>query len=137
MDDPLRLGLLLLRRADALAARLDHALAELHGVGAADLRVLVALETGGDTDLAGLADELRVAPSQLSRQLGPLERIGLVSRQRDLANPRAGRVALTTIGRDRLEEMTTTARLAAGSALSGLDEAGQQSLAETLGRIRE
>ena len=64
-----------------------------------------------------LAARLDVTPSGVTRQLGPLERIGLVSREAHERDARLALVVLTDAGARIVEEALPTAEEAADRAL--------------------
>jgi DNA-binding MarR family transcriptional regulator len=78
---------------------------EAHGLSFAEIRLLVPLagtETGRrPTDLA---HELHLTASGVTRALLPLEKRGIVMRDRDPADARASLARLTPAGRQQLDE---------------------------------
>jgi DNA-binding MarR family transcriptional regulator len=110
-----------LARARSLVVReVDEALGGFHGLGLNDLAVLLELRSAPGQRLrrVELARRLAVTPSGIARQLGPLERIGVVGRESNPADARLALVVLTPAG-DRI----------AGEALATADEAAERALA--------
>jgi DNA-binding MarR family transcriptional regulator len=117
----------------------DVPLGHHHGVSLSDLALLLELRNAPGEKLrrAELAAKLGVTPSGVARQLGPLERIGLVGRE---SNPRDARLALVTLtdaGRRVADEASATAEDAATSALRALwNDADRERLATLLAAAR-
>ena len=109
-----------LARARALVFRdIDVPLGGHHGLGLNDLAVLLALKAAPAWTLrrVELARRLAVTTSGIARQLAPLERIGLVSRESDLMDARLALVVLTPRGAEVADEARVTAEEAATDAL--------------------
>src|SRR5262245_6706592 len=86
-----------LSRARTLVVRdIDHPLGSHHGLGLNDLAVLLELKAAPAWTLrrVELAHRLAVTTSGIARQLAPLEKIGLVTRQ---SNPNDARLALVVL----------------------------------------
>ncbi len=102
------------RLAEAYARvqrRFEHELGAVHGIGFSELVLLMQLgrDVEGRLSRADLAERLGLTASAAARALVPLERIGLVEREPDFENLRGGYVALTDVGRRKLEEALVTA----------------------------
>src|SRR4051812_43440868 len=93
----LRLGRLV---AEA-GRRMDERLGALHGLSFVDLGVLaeVGKSPSGLIRSLELSERLGVSQSTLTRILIPLEKIGLIKRQRDPSDARAGFTSITPTGR--------------------------------------
>ena len=91
-----------------------------HGLALTDLALLLELYDAPDGRLrrVELANRLGVTPSGVARQLQPLERIGLVSREPHARDARLALVVLTDTGRRIAEEAVPTAEAAAERALA-------------------
>ena len=112
----------------ALARRFDGRLGTFHGLSFGDFILLLNLSRapGGKLRRVDLAAQLGLTASAVTRALIPLERIGLVTRQRDLRDARIGYAALTKAGLRVLEE-----------ALSSAEEVSQDVVPEkTNGQLR-
>ena len=139
INRPLRTVLDLALARTLLLRDVDASLGHHHGVSLSDLALLLELHAAPDEKLrrVELANRLGVTPSGVARQLGPLERIGLVGRE---SNPRDARLALVTLteaGRRIADEAQRTAQEASDTALRarwGQDERDQ--LAELLSAVR-
>jgi DNA-binding MarR family transcriptional regulator len=118
--------------------RFDDVLGQWHGLNRMDLRFLRLLRDAPDGRLprAELAAALSVSPSVAARRLGPMERMGLVTRtERDAA---AGQVelTLTEAGQELADNADRTARELAADLLETrytLDDL--DTLVELLGRL--
>ena len=111
MSNALDTSLRLVRAQTSLVKRFDGRLSALHGVSLADLLVLRQLgqAEGGRMRRVDLAQALGLTASGVTRGLIPLERIGLVVRERDPRDARVAYAVLTATGRERLSEMLATA----------------------------
>ncbi|MDQ2662426.1 MAG: MarR family transcriptional regulator [Candidatus Eremiobacteraeota bacterium] len=98
-----------LNRAHAeLKRRMD---ARLGGIGYTDFLLLTELSNvqGGRLRAVDLANRLLVTPSGVTRAVLPLEKIGLVARERHERDARATHIVLTPIGRKVVESATEQA----------------------------
>lgn len=97
----------------ALVRRFDGRLGTLHGLSFGDFVLLLHLSRApaGKLRRIDLAEQLGVTASAVTRALIPLERIGLVTRQRDLRDARVGYAALTKSGQRVLQESMSSAEL--------------------------
>ena len=79
---------------------------EVQGLSFAELRLLLAIRAAADRSRrpTDLAHELRMTPSGVTRALLPLEKRGIVARERDETDGRASQTALTVAGSELLEE---------------------------------
>ncbi|MEU6092161.1 MarR family transcriptional regulator [Streptomyces sp. NPDC047085] len=111
MSEALDASLRLMRAQAALVRRFDARLGGLHGVSLADFTLLLRLgqAPGGRMRRVDLAEALGLTASGVTRGLAPLERIGLVTRERDARDARVAYASLTDTGRRLLAEMRATA----------------------------
>ena len=112
-----------LTRARTLVLRdVDHPLGSHHGLGLNDLAVLLELKAAPGQTLrrVELARRLAVTTSGIARQLAPLERIGLVTRESNPSDARLALVVLTPRGAELADEAGFTADEAAELALGRL-----------------
>ena len=139
VNRPLRTVLDLALARTLVLRDVDTSLGHHHGVSLSDLALLLELRAAPEEKLrrVELANRLGITPSGVARQLGPLERIGLVGRE---SNPRDARLALVTLtdaGRRIADEAQRTAQEASDAALRarwGEDERNR--LAELLAAVR-
>jgi DNA-binding MarR family transcriptional regulator len=118
-----------LARARTLVVRdIDQPLGGHHGLGLNDLAVLLELKSAPAQTLrrVELARRLAVTTSGIARQLAPLERIGLVTRESNPADARLALVVLTPRGAELAEQASVTANEAAGVVLGKLWSAEEQ-----------
>jgi DNA-binding MarR family transcriptional regulator len=103
----------------ALDRAIDRPLSGSHGLGLNDLRLLLALEAAPGRRLSRveLAEQLGISASGVTRQLGPLERIGLVGRERHATDARLALAVLTEGGDQVARDAAATAAEAAEAAL--------------------
>jgi DNA-binding MarR family transcriptional regulator len=115
----LELTLDLVRARTLVLRDVDHPLGSHHGLGLNDLAVLLELRSEPSHKLrrVELARRLAVTTSGIARQLAPLERIGLVTRESNPADARLALVVLTPRGAEVAEEAAATAEHAAEGAL--------------------
>jgi DNA-binding MarR family transcriptional regulator len=121
-----------------IARDVDHPLSQ-HGISLADLAILRELRSapGGKLRRSELAQRLGVTPSGVARQLGPLERIGLVDRESHERDARLALVVLTDAGTRVAGEALETAEYAAERALAARwSDAERERLAKLLAAVR-
>lgn len=82
-----------------------------HGLGFSDFIILLQLNRAPEGRLrrVDLADKLGVTASSVTRNLLPLEKIGLVTREPDARDARVAYAAITKAGQNLLEEAMVTA----------------------------
>ena len=116
----LELIIALSRTATALVRDVDHGLSSHHGLGLNDLGLLLELASAPDGKMrrSELAERLGVTPSGVARQLGPLERIGVVDRESNPKDARLALVVLTKAGRQLTKDAAVTAQEAAERVLN-------------------
>lgn len=134
MHDPLDTALRLTRAHGALVRQLDSVLANRHGVSYADLQILLHLGAAerGRMRRVDLAAALGLSASGVTRALGPLERIGLVEREKDPRDARVAYAALTGTARELLDGMTSSAEEVAADWFSASCTGAEVA---TLGRL--
>ena len=118
-----------LSRSRTLVLRdIDQPLGSHHGIGLNDLTVLLQLRDAPGQTLTRveLARRLAVTPSGIARQLGPLERIGLVTRESHPTDARLALVVLTPRGAEVAREASATAEEAANVAVARLWSADER-----------
>jgi DNA-binding MarR family transcriptional regulator len=121
-----------------LAREIDHPLSA-HGISLADLAILRELrgEPAGKLRRSELAQRLGVTPSGIARQVAPLERIGLVTRESHDRDARLALVVLTDTGKQIVDEALQTAEAAADRALAARwSDAERERLSKLLSRSR-
>ena len=121
-----------------IARDVDHPLSE-HGISLSDLAILRELRAAPDGKLrrSELAQRLGVTPSGVARQLGPLERIGLVDRESHDRDARLALVVLTAAGTRVVDEALQTAEHAAERAFAARwTEPERERLAKLLAAVR-
>jgi DNA-binding MarR family transcriptional regulator len=119
MKTSLRTVLDLMRARTIVLRDVDHALGAYHGIGLSDLALLLEVRDapGRKIRRSDLASRLAVTTSGVARQLGPLERIGLVTRE---SNPTDARLALVSL--------TEAGERVAADALASAEELAEQTL---------
>lgn len=127
----------LAKASATLARRFDGRLGTLHGIGFGDFMVLFALSQAPGTKLRriDLAAELGLTASAVTRMLIPLEKIGLVKRQRDPRDARVGYAMLTETGRRVLAESLVSAEAMSQEALPRHRVSELQPLSDLLAQI--
>lgn len=121
----------------ALIRRFDGRLGTMHGIGFGDFTVLLALSRAPGARLRriDLAGELGLTASAVTRILIPLEKIGLVKRQRDPRDARVGYATLTESGKRILAESLVSAEVISQDELPRQRGAELQALSEVLAQI--
>src|SRR5215207_3112307 len=111
MNTSLRTTLDLMRARTLVLRDIDHGLGAYHGLGLNDLALLLEVRSAPGQKLrrSELAARLAVTTSGVARQLGPLERRGLVSRESNPGDARLALVSLTEAGERVVEEALASA----------------------------
>jgi DNA-binding MarR family transcriptional regulator len=100
-------------------------------------RVLVILFSRGPSNLATVAEELEVNPSNASRICDRLIRAGLLRRSESSVDRRQVTLTLTPTGRQLVEKVTRRRRSAIERVLRDMPEAERDALATTLAAFAE
>jgi DNA-binding MarR family transcriptional regulator len=121
----------------ALVRRFDRRLGTLHGLSFGDFILLLNLSSAPGEKLRriDLAEKLGLSASAVTRSLIPLERIGLVKRQRDLRDARIGYAVLTKTGQRVLQESMRSAEEVSEDAIPEENNPKLRSLSELLLQI--
>jgi DNA-binding MarR family transcriptional regulator len=119
MNSSLRTTLDLMRARSLVLRDVDHALGAYHGIGLSDLALLLEVRDAPGRKLrrSDLAARLGVTTSGIARQLGPLERIGLVTRESNPGDARLALVSLTDAGERLVADAAASAEEIAEQAL--------------------
>jgi DNA-binding MarR family transcriptional regulator len=117
----------------------DNTLGAHHGLGLSELALLLELRSAPQERMrrVELANRLGVTTSGVARQLGPLERRGIVARESNPADARLALVVLTEAGKMALEQALPTAEEEAERVLAKhWSPAERQRLGKLLGAVR-
>jgi len=117
----------------------DNNLGAHHGLGLSDLALLLELRSApqGKMRRVELANRLGVTTSGVARQLGPLERRGIVARESNPADARLALVVLTEAGERIIEQALPTAEDDAERVLAKYwSPAERQRLGKLLSTVR-
>ena len=128
------IGLQLARTAKATSRAFDAALGDAGGSVPVWL-ILVSLKTGGHAMQRELAAAVGIEGPTLTHHLDRLERDGLVSRERDPANRRIQRVALTDAGDAAFFRLAKVVRAFDRRLRAGFDDDEIATLAALLTRL--
>lgn len=136
-DPSLDFCLRLAKAHAAVVRRFDRRLGTLHGLSFGDFILLLNLSNapGGKLRRIDLAEKLGLSASAVTRSLIPLERIGLVTRQRDLRDARIGYAVLTKTGQRVLLESMRSAEEVSEDAIPEKNNPRLRSLSELLSQI--
>ncbi|MEU9505071.1 MarR family transcriptional regulator [Micromonospora sp. NPDC048170] len=107
------IGRLLVVAGHLTGQRWNRYLAEAHGLTQAGMVTLMTLAEHGELPHRTVAEHCFVRPATLTGIVDTLARDGLVERQRDQADRRSVRIAITAAGRARVEALTALIRSAA------------------------
>lgn len=109
----------------------------MHGLSFGDFMLLLELSRAPGSKLrrVDLAEKLGLTASAVTRSLIPLERIGLVTRQRDLRDARIGYATLSKTGQRVVQETMRSAQFVSEDAVPAKDPAKLRALAELLFEI--
>lgn len=117
----------------------DASIGSHHGLGVNDLALLLELADAPEGRLrrVDLARRLGITTSGLARQLGPLEKIGVVDRESSPGDARLALVVLTPAGAELAQNAARTASEAAERVLGSVwTPAEQRRLAALLAKAR-
>jgi MarR family transcriptional regulator for hemolysin len=133
-DEPL--SLLIGRIAKELSRAFDDVLVAAGG-SSPTWQVLRALSAGDHRTQAELAAAIGVRQPTLSHHLDALERAGLVTREREVANRRVQRVTVTESGEALFLRLRRAAASFDGRLRAGLDDGDVTELRRLLGQLTE
>jgi DNA-binding MarR family transcriptional regulator len=137
---PLLTSVLDLALARTVVVRdVDASIGSHHGLGVNDLALLLELADAPERRLrrVDLARRLGITTSGLARQLGPLEKIGVVDRESSPGDARLALVVLTPAGAELAQNAARTASEAAKRVLGNVWSAAEQrQLAALLAKAR-
>jgi DNA-binding MarR family transcriptional regulator len=102
------------------------------GLSPSQLSALTSVEVHGPMTLGALAEHERVAPPSVTRVVGKLEELGLVTRLADASDRRVQRVSLTDAGAALLAEVRQRKDVWLAARLAQLDEDRRARLADAL-----
>ncbi|HLJ90436.1 MAG TPA: MarR family transcriptional regulator [Candidatus Angelobacter sp.] len=124
----------LAKASAALSRRLDGHLGTLHGLSFGDFALLLQLGRApqGKLRRVDLAETLGLTASAVTRALIPLEKIGLVTRERDVHDARVGYAALTRSGRRILEQSLVTAQAVSADGVRDINAESLRWLVELM-----
>ncbi|MCU0307255.1 MAG: MarR family transcriptional regulator [Thermoleophilia bacterium] len=128
----------LARAHAALARRIESPLGAAHGLALPELLVLLNLDRApaGRLRRVDLAAALGMSASSVTRLLGPMERTGLVSRERDERDARASFAVITPAGRELAgNAQATLGRVADVVVGAAMEPEDAQRLSALLGRL--
>lgn len=114
-----------------------HPLASADGVGMAHLGILFMLCGSDERRATDLADALGIGASALSRQIGTLQKRGLLRRRPDPDDGRASLLSVTPTGRELVGTVTAERTQRLKDLLTGWDEAEAEHATRTLDRLSE
>jgi DNA-binding MarR family transcriptional regulator len=118
---------------ESLCALFDAArLAQSPAIPPTQLRVLLIVAAGEDTNMNRLAEALDVVPSSASRLCDRLEAAGLVRRVPDPRDRREVRLALTPGARQLLDDLRERRRQALGEVLDRMAPGARTELVRAL-----
>ena len=137
VSEPLDFCLWIAKASAALSRRFDGRLGGFHGISFSDFNVLLQMSraSGGRLRRVDLAAHLGLTPSAVTRTLIPLEKIGLVTRQTDPHDARAGYAVLTKSGQRVLREALETAEAFSQESVPRDAGAHLAPLSEVLSRL--
>jgi DNA-binding MarR family transcriptional regulator len=139
LTENVALALGLCRSQAALRRRVEAPLSAAHGIGFTDFMIMSELSTvqGGRLRSIDLAQRLMLSPSGITRAVLPLQESGLVERVAHERDARAGYIALTSAGRERVAQAMPTVdrivRETCGGTITRTDRIALLGLFERLG----
>jgi len=127
----------LTRAYAVLTRRLDNTLATLHGLSFGDFMVLYHLQRAAGSRLRriDLAERLGLTASGVTRTLLPLEKLGLVDRERDPRDARVGYAILTEAGSQLLTNALVSAQSICSEATQMIADDQIEHFSSLLGQL--
>jgi DNA-binding MarR family transcriptional regulator len=106
------------------------------GLTRSQFAILETLERGGPAALSDVAHRLYMERTTLTRNLGPLEAAGLVTRRAHASDARVKEIAIAPAGRRKLRQARGYWRKAQARLLESFGEKQWQDLEATLRNLR-
>lgn len=128
----------LLRAQSFIQERLSGGISAVHGISLSELMLLMFLDSapGGRLSRVELARSMNVSASTVTRQLAPLEKRGIVSKDSDARDARLSYVLLTEPGRELARDGRQSLEAASAHLFQDRWTAKEEAmLAELLGRF--
>lgn len=124
--------------SERFAARADQSCGAIHGIGYIEFMVLLQLSQAPAERMRriDLANAIGRSASGVTRLLRPMEKIGLVERDRSARDARVSLVRLTSSGRRILQDSLKTVDQLAERSLQALNDSRMKALSETLSGLR-
>jgi DNA-binding MarR family transcriptional regulator len=138
MDDDIfsSFGFLLLRIVKAHRGLLRHRM-HAHGLHRGQPPVLFALQEKDGMANSELAEFLEITPATLTNKIKRMERLGLVTKQRDPEDARISRIYLTEKGRGIMDNLRETNLAMEAVLLKGFSKEEIKSIKSQLERVLE
>ena len=127
----------LARANAALVRRFDNSLGSNHGISFSDFQLLnhLARAAGGKLRRVDLAERVGLSASGVTRNLLPLEKIGLVTRESDPRDARVGFAVVTAAGHELVVNASVIVERVSREAVRGIAPEPLAAMAEVLGNI--
>lgn len=107
-----------------ISKRIDASLGAVHGIGFTEYMILFHLDKGHNKAMRriDLANSIGLTASGITRLVSPMEKIGLVQKQRNARDARVSLVKLSPAGETILKDATISIRESAKRLLDGVNE---------------
>ncbi|MFT6277050.1 MAG: DNA-binding MarR family transcriptional regulator [Halioglobus sp.] len=107
-----------------LSKKIDAGLGAVHGIGFTEYMILFHLSKGHNKAMRriDLASSIGLTASGITRLVSPMEKIGLVQKERNERDARVSLVKITPAGETILGDATTTLRESANRLLDGINQ---------------
>lgn len=120
-----------------ISKKLDRHLGAMHGLGVSEFRVLRELDLAPSQTLSriDLAQNVGLTASGITRLLNPMEKIGLVEKQKNNRDARISLVKMNASGQERYQQALEGFIYVMESCLKGLDNKERQTLFNLLKKL--
>ena len=109
-----------------VSKRIDGGLGAVHGIGFTEYMILFHLNNGHNRAMRriDLANSIGLTASGITRLVSPMEKIGLVQKERNERDARVSLVKITSAGETILNDATTSMKESSKRILEGVDASG-------------
>jgi DNA-binding MarR family transcriptional regulator len=139
LSDSATAAISLWMNSTAIARKIDLGLGAIHGIAFSEYIVLLHLVSAPGRTLRriDLADAMGRTASGVTRMLRPMEKIGLVKKERNPRDARVSLVKITAAGEEIFADATTSLNQSSKDLLKRLDKDGLKNLLEIMNILSE
>lgn len=118
--------------------RIDNNLSIIHGIGVTEFSVMHTLQAAPNCTMSriDLANGIGLSASGVTRLLNPMEKIGLVEKERNTRDARVSLVKLSNAGKRIYQEALATTSSVCDHLYQDLSHAQQNTLGDLIARLK-